>query len=256
MSMTDNCGSPSSSAPCSPWAAALLTSTLAARAYLSQRLTLKNADNATALALALSQKQPDAIDIELTAAALFDSSNYELVRVTDPEGKTIVERRARRVISMPGMVRSSLSDYRQPRRGADFQWLEAGRHCPSGQPQPLRLPGAVVKHAGDDCGVVWPVWFGGYLGALVLRRLRQPSERCHRAGAGYFERRFITIEEPDVPELKQLATAMNATVTRLKDMFEEAGRLEAVRREANSDALTGLANHQLFHGPPARSSTG
>jgi predicted signal transduction protein with EAL and GGDEF domain len=40
---------------------------------------------------------------------------------------------------------------------------------------------------------------------------------------------------------------MNATVGRLKAMFEEeAARLEAVRQEANCDALTGLANRDYF----------
>jgi EAL domain-containing protein (putative c-di-GMP-specific phosphodiesterase class I)/GGDEF domain-containing protein len=53
--------------------------------------------------------------------------------------------------------------------------------------------------------------------------------------------------EPDVPELRQLAVAMNATVARLKTMFEEeAARLETVRREANCDPLTGLANRDFF----------
>ena len=50
-----------------------------------------------------------------------------------------------------------------------------------------------------------------------------------------------------MPELKQLATAMNFTASRLKAMFEEeAGRLDTVRREANCDSLTGLANRSHF----------
>lgn len=50
-----------------------------------------------------------------------------------------------------------------------------------------------------------------------------------------------------MPELRQLAVAMNTTVARLKSMFEEeAGRLELVRREANFDSLTGLANRAHF----------
>jgi EAL domain-containing protein (putative c-di-GMP-specific phosphodiesterase class I)/GGDEF domain-containing protein len=61
------------------------------------------------------------------------------------------------------------------------------------------------------------------------------------------QRRFVTIEEPKVPELKQLALAMNATVGRLKAMFDdEASRLELVRKEANFDPLTGLANRSYF----------
>ena len=51
----------------------------------------------------------------------------------------------------------------------------------------------------------------------------------------------------NAPAFGALATAMNATVTRLKSMFEEeAARLESVRREANCDTLTGLANRSYF----------
>jgi EAL domain-containing protein (putative c-di-GMP-specific phosphodiesterase class I)/GGDEF domain-containing protein len=57
----------------------------------------------------------------------------------------------------------------------------------------------------------------------------------------------VLIDVPDVPELKQLALAMNSMVTRLKTMFaEEAQRLEVLRISANYDPLTGLANRTFF----------
>ena len=64
----------------------LLASTLSARSYLSEQLSMKNADNAAALALSLSQQDPDAVMVELAATALFDSGHYELIRVADPFG--------------------------------------------------------------------------------------------------------------------------------------------------------------------------
>ncbi|MBK8525184.1 MAG: hypothetical protein IPL58_14805 [Betaproteobacteria bacterium] len=180
----------------------------------------------------MSQKQPDAIDIELTAAALFDSGNYELVRVTDPEGKTIVERRA------------AAGDFDAPewfvRRFPITASLGEAQIC-SGWKQVGTVH--LVSHSRFAYRALWSSTLemiaalslaglvGGYLGALVLRRLRQPLNAVIGQARAISERRFITIEEPDVPELKQLATAMNATVTRLKDMFEEeAGWLETVRR--------------------------
>jgi hypothetical protein len=72
----------------------VMVTTLSARAYLGEQLTIKNADNASALAVALSQHQPDAVSVELAVAALFDSGYYELIRVTDPRGRTIVERKS------------------------------------------------------------------------------------------------------------------------------------------------------------------
>jgi len=82
---------------------------------------------------------------------------------------------------------------------------------------------------------------------LVLRRLRIPLDAVIDQAEAITQRRFVRIELPAVPELRQLAVAMNATVGRLKAMFEEeAGRLETVRREANFDSLTGLANRSHF----------
>jgi len=68
-----------------------------ARAYITEQHTMKNADNATALAISLSQQHPDPVTVELAVAALFDSGHYESIRVTDPRGRTIVERRSRTV---------------------------------------------------------------------------------------------------------------------------------------------------------------
>lgn len=88
---------------------------------------------------------------------------------------------------------------------------------------------------------------GGVMSTLVLRRLRKPLNAVIDQAQAITERRFITVEEPAVPELKKLAKAMNLTVARLKAMFEdEALRLEGVRREANCDTLTGLANRSNF----------
>ena len=77
-------------------AGSLFASMLNARAYLESQLSIKNADNAAALALSLSQSDPDAVSVELTVSALFDSGHYELIRVVDPAGHAIVERSAPR----------------------------------------------------------------------------------------------------------------------------------------------------------------
>jgi EAL domain-containing protein (putative c-di-GMP-specific phosphodiesterase class I)/GGDEF domain-containing protein len=226
----------------------LLASTLAARTYLSEQLTLKNADNATTLALALSQKNLDAVEIELAASALFDSGHYERVAVTDPNGKVIVERMA------------PAGDYDAP------EWF-VHRFPIMAKPGEAQISNGwnqigtvhLLSHSRFAYRALWQSVLemimalalagvvSGYLGSLVLRRLRTPLNAVIGQAQAISERRFVTIDEPEVPELKQLATAMNATVTRLKTMFEEeAARLESVRREANCDALTGLANRSYF----------
>ncbi|MCB1842063.1 MAG: GGDEF domain-containing protein, partial [Halioglobus sp.] len=70
----------------------LLVTTLSAKAYLEKQLAIKNADNATALALSLGQQGADDVLMELTLAAQFDTGFYELIELSDPDGKPLVRR--------------------------------------------------------------------------------------------------------------------------------------------------------------------
>jgi diguanylate cyclase (GGDEF)-like protein len=221
---------------------------LSARGYLQSQLSIKNTDNASALALSLSQNNPDAVTVELAVSALFDSGHYELIRVIDPDGKTIVERtaplgeldapawfvRLLPIQATPGLAQISNG------------WQQFGTVT-------------LISHSRFAYGALWNSvlqmmgalalagLIGGYLGSLILQRIKVPLTAVIDQATAITERRFVTIDEPRVPELRQLASAMNATVTRLKTMFaDEAARLEAVRREANFDPLTGLANRSYF----------
>ena len=226
----------------------LFASLLSARAYLEQQLSMKNADNAAALALSLSQQTPDAVTVELVVAALFDSGHYESIRVSDPNGKLIVER-----VAAPG--NPGAPDWFVQRLSIDSEPGQA--QITSGWSQFGSV--TLVSHSRFAYEALWTStremigaltlasFIGGYLGSLILRRLRRPLQAVIDQATAITNRRFVTIAEPDVPELRQLASAMNATVIRLKTMFEEeAARLETVRREANLDPLTGLANRDSF----------
>lgn len=229
-------------------AGALLASTLNARSYLSEQLSSKNTDNAAALALALSQQNTNAVMIELTVSALFDSGHYELIRVVDPLGKTIVERalpahaeavpewfvKALPLSAAPGQAQIS-SGWKQQ---GTLTLVSSSRFAY----QALWKSVLELVLTLGFSGLV-----GGYLGTLILRRLREPLQRVIDQAGAISERRFVQIEVPAVPELKQLALAMNSTVIRLKSMFaEEAQRLEVLRITANYDPLTGLANRNFF----------
>lgn len=226
----------------------LLASTLNARSYLSEQLNAKNTDNATALALALSQQNADPVMVELAVAALFDSGHYELVRVVDPLGKTMVERIApSNGQFVPEWFVAALPLTTNPGRAQISNgWNQLGTLTVVSTSryayQSLWKSVLQLTLALGLSGVV-----GGFLGTLVLRRLREPLERVINQASAISERRFVLIEAPDVAELKQLATAMNGMVTRLKGMFdEEAQRLEVLRVAANYDPLTGLANRDFF----------
>jgi diguanylate cyclase (GGDEF)-like protein len=226
----------------------LLVSLLSARGYLESQLSIKNTDNANALALSLSQGNPDAVMADLVVASLFDSGHYEKIRIVGPNGNVISERiselvtvdaphwftRILPIAASPGVAQIS-SGWRQfgtvtlvshSRFAYDALWKSAYEMAIA-----LSMAGMV----------------GGLLSSLVLGRLRKPLDSVIEQARAITQRRFVTIEVPKVPELKQLAVAMNATVGRLKSMFdEEAKRLEQVRQDANFDGLTGLVNRTHF----------
>jgi EAL domain-containing protein (putative c-di-GMP-specific phosphodiesterase class I)/GGDEF domain-containing protein len=227
----------------------LLASLLSARSYLEAQLSQKNTDNATVLALAFTQQgNIDTLSIELAVSALFDSGHYELIRINDPEGKVLIERRTE--VDDPG-VPAWFVRYFPLRATPGYAQINDG----------WKQFGAItlVSHGRFAYESLWngalrisgslliACLMGGCLGSLILFRLKAPLAAVVQQARAISERRFTTIGEPDVPELRQLAAAMNGTVIRLKTMFEEeAMRLETVRREANFDALTGLANRAHF----------
>lgn len=226
----------------------LVAATYSARAYLSEQLAMKNADNAAALALSLSQGKPDSVQIELTVAALFDSGHYELIRVTDPFGKVLVEKRATgNDNGVPGWFTALLPMTAAPGFAQlSDGWRQIGR---------IEL----ISHSRFAYHALWNTVIevtlalavaglvGGLLASLVLGRLRKPLRAVTDQAQAITERRFVTIDEPEVPELKQLASAMNSTVGRVKAMFdEETQRLDELRKQAVCDPLTGLYNRSHF----------
>ncbi len=229
-------------------AGSLLVSLLSARDYLESQLSIKNTDNATALALSLSQSNPDEVTVELVVASLFDGGHYELVRVANPMGKTIAERVGTDTnLGAPAWFVQLLPIQAQPGQAQiSSGWKQFGSVTLVSQ---SRFAYAALWQSAQKMVIALSLagLAGGYMSTLVLRRLRRPLNAVIDQAQAITERRFVTMQEPAVPELKKLAQAMNVTVARLKTMFDdEAKRLEGVRREANCDTLTGLANRSNF----------
>ncbi len=77
----------------------IVITTLSARDYLSEQLSLKNTDDANNLALFLEQKGTDTDLLKLTVAAKFDTGYYELIELVNPEGKTVIRKAADGVVA-------------------------------------------------------------------------------------------------------------------------------------------------------------
>jgi predicted signal transduction protein with EAL and GGDEF domain len=227
---------------------ALLASMLGARNYLESQLTLKNHDNAVALALMLGVEKPDQVKTALMVASLFDSGHYEEIRILDPQGATLTQRK-----SAPGAspVPAWFVDL-LPITAASGQakittgWTEVGSVL-------LRSDSRFAYQALWDTAVQTALaaaaatLLSGILATLVLGRLRKPLLAVTQQAQALSERRFITMALPSVPELQPLVRAMNSMVERLKAMLEtEAARLERLRQAERTDAVTGLLSRTAF----------
>ena len=222
---------------------------LSARGYLEEQLAIKNADNAAALALSISQQpNKDPVTQELLVAAQFDSGHYQAIRFADPYGKIVVERSGASTVDDVPQWFTHLFPIESTPGTAQITsgWQQIGTIT-------------LVSHASFAYRELWRsstqmfVWFAlagivtGLIATWVLRRLQRPLAAVVAQADAIGERRFVTIPSPGVPELDSLAGAMNGMVTRLKSMFDEqASRIEDLRRKANHDALTGLANRSYF----------
>jgi len=230
------------------FAASTVTSVLSARQYSQQQLQVKNIDNATALALSLSQLPKDPVMIELQVAAQFDAGHYQFIRIVSPTGEKLVERVSEaHMTGVPQWFINLVPIVVQPGQ-AQIQdnWKQYGTLSLASQEQ------FVYKSLWDGTLelLLWFVVGGigtGIAGTFLLRFITRPLTDVVAQAQGIAERRFVLVPEPGTPELKALARGMNDMVTRLKTMFnEESARLETLRKKVNRDAVTGLSSREYF----------
>ncbi len=230
------------------FAASTVTSVLSARHYLQQELQVKNIDNATALALSLSQLPKDPVMVELQVAAQFDAGHYRFIRIVSPQGQTLVERTFNDPIEgAPDWFIQLIPITVQPGQALiQDNWKQYGTLTLASQEQ------YAYKSLWDGTLelLLWFVLGGvgtGIAGTFLIRLITRPLRDVVGQAEAIAQRRFILIPEPHTPELKALARGMNEMVTRLKTMFnEESARLEILRKKVNRDPLTGLAGRDYF----------
>ncbi len=228
----------------------LIVSTLSARDYLQQQLFTQSSDNASSLALSLSQQAEDPAMIELMTSALFDSGHFELIRFRDPHKKIIIELKNKELPSnVPAWFMQLFPiDVASGQALVNKGWQQAGA-------VEVR---AHSKFAYESLwsGVVklffW-IMGGGVLVAVLVwalfNRVRQPIQQMIAQAEAISERRFITIAEPPYIELRRVVGAMNSMVVRIKQMFDEQSeRIDQLHQDVNRDKVTGLVNRAFFMG--------
>ena len=219
-----------------------------ARDTLQTQLRLKNSDNATSLALVLSQQKGQRELMELAASAQFDTGFYQRIRFTGADGAVVFLREVLArplhapawfvalvpIESVPGVAQVSdgwralgaIEVVSQSAFAHDELWQGSLRSA---------LALAVV-------GVL-----AGLLAALGVGRIRRPLDETVEQAASLQRGEYLTVDEPQVPELRRLTRAMNSMVARLRVVFEaQAAQVESMRRQASCDELTGLSNRNHF----------
>jgi diguanylate cyclase (GGDEF)-like protein len=218
------------------------------RDALQTQLRLKNSDNAQNIALALSQQRGDAQLMNMLLATQADTGFYSRMRFVGTDGATAFDREASaRPQDAPGWFARLLPIDSTPGVAqVSDGWRALGRV-------------EVVSHVAY---VHDELWRGGsralvllaalgaasmLLAAAVVRRIRRPLDDTVAQANALVEGRYLLVDEPDVPELRRVAQAMNGMVERVRRLFEsQAAQVEQLRREAHEDRLTGLPHRAHF----------
>ncbi|WP_137940162.1 LapD/MoxY N-terminal periplasmic domain-containing protein [Chitinivorax sp. B] len=221
-----------------------------ARSYLEQQLRAQSQDNATALALSMSQQSKDRATVELMVSALFDGGHFEVIRFQDAKGAVVIERSGGvHVTTVPSWFEAMFSITVLPGQAqVSDGWKQAGKVT-------------VVAHSRFAYESLWKsaIWFVltmslvGVVTGLILTALfnwaKRPIEDLMEHAKAVAARQYKTMAEPSVPELRRVARAFNAMVRQVREMFaEQSARIEALQREASKDTLTDLPNRAFFLG--------
>ncbi|SEN67977.1 diguanylate cyclase/phosphodiesterase [Nitrosospira multiformis] len=226
----------------------LFVSLLGTRSYLEQQLHRKNIDSANSLAYSISQLRKDPITIGLQIAAFFDSGQYQAISITSADGKLITERVQNEIeTTVPGWFIRLFPISAAP---GQAQISDALLHFGVIK---------VVSQAQLAYQALWEqaktlmLWSLGtaimcvLIGAMILQRIHKPLAEMVEQADEIIERRFLTISEPRIPELRSLARATNDMIRRLHNRgIEETKRLEALHKQINFDPVTGLARREYF----------
>ena len=229
-------------------AGSVTVNVVSTRETLETQLRMKNNDNAASLALALSQQKGDPELMALLMAAQFDTGFYRRIQFIDALGNVAFDRHADGkprqapawfarwvpVQSDPGLAQVSDG------------WRALGKVT-------------VVSHASFAYDDLWQATVesiallllvavaSGTVATLAVQRIRRPLDSTVEQAQALVDGRFVTVAEPRVPELQRVTRAMNTMVHRVKNLFEaQAAQVEALRKQAHCDPLTGLSNRSHF----------
>ncbi|WMD22998.1 LapD/MoxY N-terminal periplasmic domain-containing protein [Achromobacter seleniivolatilans] len=228
----------------------LALSVNSAREYLSGQLTVQSTDAAVSLALTLSQPaNNDPVLQELLVSALFDGGHFSLVRLSDPEGKVLIERKATAAeTSVPRWFQKLAPlDAQSATHAVSDGWRQIGEVTLVANDayawealwaSSLKMIALVV-----GAGILWAVFAFVLVGWIKNRLLREISDHVRSIGQDTPPEQV----EARVPELSGVVQALNQTRERVYASVEEQNaKIESLELELNQDPVTRLPNRKYF----------
>jgi diguanylate cyclase (GGDEF)-like protein len=221
------------------------------RAYLDEQLQSHAEDTATSLGLSLKPalENDDVPLMETMVNAIFDPGYYREITIRGPQGSAVIERILPvRIGGVPQwFVRLIPLEAPSAERELSAGWNIAGTIT-------------VRSHPGYAYRELWAVtvdtlwWFLGVfvivsiLLVAALRFILRPLRAVEQQALAICDRQFPVQEQiPRTRELNRVVTAMNRMTQKVQGMLADLTELsENMRRQANEDPLTGLANRRSF----------
>ncbi|EGI72332.1 GGDEF and EAL domain proteins [Pseudoalteromonas distincta] len=227
----------------------VLISTNSAKSYFSTQLYLKNVDNASSLALMISQLDKDPVALELLVSATFDTGHYKRIELQNPNGEVIVKRTFTDELkaTAPQWFRAMYGLNVQPGVGqVNNGWQQFGTLF-------------IESHSQYAEQALWEsalklffsflivAFFACIVSAYFLSRILKPLDDVVYQANAFGEKRFIKSSVPRTFEFARLVQSMNQLSTRFSRIIkEDSKRLEELRFKSQHDELTGLANREYF----------
>lgn len=221
------------------------------RSFLIDQLESSSQDTATSLGLSISQHmaEKDMTAVEGMINAVFDRGYYQVVKLTDPRKKVLIERILTVKIEHvpPWFIR--LLPLKTPEANAHVMagWRQAGTITIKSH------PGYAYKTLWEDARsmTIWFVVCGIFVlivGGSGLRVLLRPLVRVEQQADALCRKEYEIQERiPWTKELRRVVEAMNRMTVKVKEMFEEqVTQAEGFRERSYHDPVTGLGNRRYF----------
>ncbi|MDP5150322.1 bifunctional diguanylate cyclase/phosphodiesterase [Rheinheimera baltica] len=214
--------------------------------YLAEQLQVKNIDNATGMALTLSQMDKDLTTMELMLSAQFDTGYYRRIALKDIGGNVLVEfALPPQKVDAPNWFVALLNfDIKPGIAQIQDSWQRFGTiELESQSDYSVVALWQITKDLAT--GFVILAMFCGLAGSILLNRVRKPLNQVVTHAEALGNRQFITTDEPATFELKRLVAAMNRLTGRVRYMLEqEQKQLDRLQRQYELDNVTGAFNRE------------